>query len=193
MRLGFSLVALGFICGLGCATSTSELGPDDDSGAGGFGGSKGGSGGFGGSKGGSGGTSASGGTSGFGGSGGSSGLGGSGGSGGSDASGGSGGTQPDGSADAADSSASGFGDCVTQKEVDAQSTQPFQIGFCFNPFACFACSNDAVKPGDITCSPKCLCVPLPPICGDDAGSDAADAAESGDAADASDAGDASTG
>jgi hypothetical protein len=63
---------------------------------------------------------------------------------------------------------------VTQQDVANQSTQPFQVGFCFNPFACFGCPNDAVNPGDIVCAPACVCAPLPPICGSDAGTDAPD-------------------
>ncbi|MFT3775126.1 MAG: hypothetical protein QM820_58005 [Minicystis sp.] len=58
---------------------------------------------------------------------------------------------------------------MTQAEVDAQSSQPFEVGFCFNPFACFLCPDNAVNPGDVVCSPSCVCAPLPPICGTDAG------------------------
>ncbi len=181
MRSRVTLLALGFVCSIGCATSTTDLGPGDgDGGSGGAGGSGGGSGGSG-SKGGTGGSSAGGGTSGFGGSGGSSASGGAGGFGGG---GGVGGAPLDSGADATDSgSASGFGDCVTPQEIAAQSSQPLQVGFCFNPFACFGCLDDAIKPGDIVCSPKCLCVALPPICGSDAGSDAADSADDSDAGD----------
>ena len=80
MRSRVTLLALGFVCSVGCATSTTDLGPGDgDGGSGGAGGSGGG---IGGSKGGTGGSSAGGGTSGFGGSGGSSASGGAGGFGG---------------------------------------------------------------------------------------------------------------
>jgi hypothetical protein len=66
----------------------------------------------------------------------------------------------------------GFGSCVTQAQVDAQSTQLFEVGFCVgNPFACLACPNDAVNPGDLVCGPNCVCAPLPSICGSDAGTD----------------------
>ncbi len=182
MRSRVTLLALGFVCSVGCATSTTDLGPGDgDGGSGGAGGSGGG---IGGSKGGTGGSSAGGGTSGFGGSGGSSASGGAGGFGGVGGVGGSGGAPLDSGADAPDSgSASGFGDCVTPQEIAAQSSQPLQVGFCFNAFACFGCLDDAIKPGDVVCSPKCLCVPLPPICGSDAGSDAADSADDSDAGD----------
>jgi hypothetical protein len=89
--------------------------------------------------------------------------------------GGAGGLDLDAGPDADDGgSPSGFGPCVTQQDIASQSSQPFEVGFCFNPFACFACSNDAVNPGDIVCSPKCLCVPLPPLCMSDAGPDAPD-------------------
>jgi len=189
MRVGLTLLGLGILGFVACATPEDELGSDPDASAGGFGGGKGGSGAFGGGKGGSGG---SGGSSGFGASGGSSGFGASGGSGGLGASGGSGGAggndagPTDAGSDADAGSASGFGPCVTQAEIDAQGA-PFTLGFCVGAiFGCaFACPNDAVKPGDMVCSPKCICAPLPPICSD-AGSDAGDAA--GDAAEAGDAG-----
>lgn len=73
--------------------------------------------------------------------------------------------------DAAADGGTGFGPCVTQQDIDGQSTQPFEIGFCHNPFACILCPNNAVNPGDIVCSPNCLCAPLPPRCGSDAGAD----------------------
>jgi hypothetical protein len=66
----------------------------------------------------------------------------------------------------------GFGPCVTQAQVNAQSTLPEQVDFCDNNlFACLFCSCPGVHPGDIVCSPTCLCAPMPPICPDDAGTD----------------------
>jgi hypothetical protein len=192
MRVRLWLVLVAAVA-VSCATAENELGSTTESGGGGSGGAKGGSGGLGGAKGGSGGLGASGGA------GGSSGSGASGGDGGTGASGGTGGTSGDDAGTDADVDASsdasttGFGPCVTQAEIDSQSTQPFQIGFCVSPFAgfaCFNCIDDAVKPGDIVCSPKCTCVPLPPICGTDAGSDAdgdADDGSDGGATDAADA------
>jgi len=190
MRASVAMVVLGVLWAVSCASPTDELGPDSDSGVGATGG-KGGSGGFGGGKGGSGGSSATGGSSGFGGGSGSGGLGGSGGSGGvggSDA-----GDASDAPLDGNDS-ATGFGPCVTQAEIDSQGGG-FMVGFCPNPFACFGCLNDAVNPGDIVCSPKCICTPLPPLCvdggdgGDDGGDgEAGDAADAGDAVEASDSG-----
>ncbi|MEZ4222202.1 MAG: hypothetical protein R3B13_14800 [Polyangiaceae bacterium] len=94
----------------------------------------------------------------------------------------------DATTDAADAdagSATGFGACVTEAEIANQSP-PFGAGFCANVFFCFGCPNDAVKPGDLVCSPKCICAPLPPLC-TDGGTDA------GDAGDASDAGGADSG
>lgn len=162
-----------------CATAEDDLYTNPD-GGGGVG-----------AKGGSGGTGAKGGTGGFGsgGSGASGGFGGSGGTGnafgggGLGSSGGFGGVGGTGGVDGSIEAATGFGPCVTEAEVAAQSSQPFQIGFCFNPFACFGCFDDAVNPGDIVCGPTCLCQPLPPLC-TDAGPDAADDADAGDAADA---------
>ena len=185
MRASLSMVVLGLAYAVGCATAEDNVGDSPDTGAGGSG-AKGGSGGYG-AKGGSGGTGA------YGGTGGTSGLGASGGTGGFGASGGTGGfggsdAGTDGDA-GTDASATGFGPCVTQSDIDNQSTQPFQIGFCSNPFAgflCISCSNDAVNPGDVVCSPGCLCVPLPPICGSDAGLDG-DADDADDASDSSDA------
>jgi hypothetical protein len=155
-----------------CATTEDGLGAEQDSGLGGNNG-------FGGYF--TGGTTGSGGVVGSGGavSGGSGGVGGSGG-GLSDAStgGGSSDAASDGPVDAGDPS--GFGPCVTHAQIANQSG-PFMIGFCGNPFACLLCTDDAVKPGDIVCSPKCLCVPLPPLCIDDAGAGDAATDASGDA------------
>jgi hypothetical protein len=167
-------VAFGFaaLCGVAvaCATAQDELDETQDA-------SSGGSGGFGAFS--SGGSVASGGTGGFTPSGGTGGTGGSGGS-LSDASTGGGASDAAPDAPVDSGSASGFGPCVTHAEIANQSG-PFMIGFCINPFACFLCPDDAVKPGDVVCSPKCLCVPLPPLCVDDAGADSGDAA-TGDAA-----------
>ncbi|HMR04189.1 MAG TPA: hypothetical protein PKA88_00360 [Polyangiaceae bacterium] len=161
------VVAFGLIAASGiaaaCATTEDDLGTALDSGLGG-------SGGFGGY--GTGGTPLTGGTGGT-----TGGTGGTSGSGGvlSDAS--TGGSSSDASSDGPVDAGnpSGFGPCVTHAEIANQSG-PFMIGFCGNPFACLLCTDDAVKPGDIVCSPKCLCVPLPPLCIDDAGADSGDAA-----------------
>ncbi len=170
----------------GCATTEEDVG--GGTGGTGAGAGLGGSGNytFGGS-GGVGGSSATGGTGGSSASGGSGGTAASGGSGGFGGTGGSGGSVGDAAADVEAGSIDGFGPCVTQAEIDSQSSQPFQIGFCFNAFACFLCSSDAVNPGDIVCSPNCLCVPLPPLCTEDGGTDA-----SSDAGDASADADADT-
>ncbi len=168
--------ALGSGIAIGCATTEDELGENQDSGAGGgigLGGFTG-----------SGGTVGSGGVTSSGGSGGGSGTGGT----PSDASvDASTDASSDGAAEAGDAGdPSGFGPCVTEADIAGQSG-PFMIGFCPNPFACFLCTNDAVKPGDIVCSPKCLCVPLPPICTDGGvdGGDAGDASSDGSVPDAS--------
>ncbi len=103
-------------------------------------------------------------------------------------SGGAGGAGVDAGVDASDGgSATGWGSCVTQQDVDNQSSLPFEIGFCVgNPFACaFTCPDDCVMQGDTCCSPNCTCSPLPPICGTvDAGSDAPDDAPDDGATDA---------
>jgi hypothetical protein len=188
MRYGPVAMLIGLALGwsFACATPDDDLGMFDaaaggSSGQGGFGGGSG-----------SGGKAASGGTGGTSGSGASSGFGGVGGVGGGSGSGGL-----DGSAgvDAGDSgSSNGFGPCVTQQEIDAQSTGALFMGFCPNPFGVFACAfvcpDDAVMPGDLVCSPICLCAPLPPLCGSDAGVDgdaADDAAADASIGDASDA------
>jgi hypothetical protein len=67
------------------------------------------------------------------------------------------------------SGGTGFGPCITQAEFDNQNG-PFMIDFCANPFAGLACAlancaNAGVNPGDIVCSPNCVCAPMPPICG----------------------------
>jgi hypothetical protein len=82
---------------------------------------------------------------------------------------------------------------VTQTDVDNQGLNV--MGFCNNPFGvfgCLACQNPGVNPGDLVCSPICVCAPMPPICGSDAGTDAldeSDAMDESDAIDESDAGD----
>ncbi len=39
--------------------------------------------------------------------------------------------------------------------------------FCENileVFNCLACMNDCVNPGDVCCSPTCVCAAMPPFC-----------------------------
>jgi hypothetical protein len=178
-------LVLGVAWSVGCATSEHDPGVVNAAGSGGLGGT-GGSSGFGGGTSGSGGTAASsgsggasggeasGGVGGLGGSGASAGVGGIGGASGSDA-----GVQEGGLP-------AGFDDCVTQQQIDSQSSGGAVIGFCPNPFAallgCLACFEDAVQPGDVTCSPTCICAPLPPLCGSDAGVDADGGVDASDAA-----------
>ena len=189
MRASLSMVVLGLACAVGCATAEDSVGEAPDTGAGGFG-AKGGSGGFGakGGSGGYGGTGAYGGTSASGGSGA---LGGFGASGGSGGFGGLGGSDA-GTDSGSDASANGFGPCITQSDFDKQGQGSNVFGFCANPFAGFACifgncQKDGVNPGDLVCSPTCVCAPLPPICGSDAGADADDADDASDSSDAMDA------
>jgi hypothetical protein len=177
MRLAVLSVILVVAWAASCATAEDDLYVDPDAATG----AKGGSGGTG-AKGGTGGTGAKGGSGGSGASGGFGGSGGTGGAFGGGGLGGSGGFGGFGGSDAAVEAAQGFGPCVTEAEVASQSSQPFQVGFCFNPFACFGCLDDAVNPGDIVCGPNCLCAPLPPLC-TDAGTDAdVDAETDADAA-----------
>jgi hypothetical protein len=185
MRAALILGVLGVAWAAGCATAQNDLGPAVDAGPDGSGGHVGGSGGVGGGKGG---TSGTGGTGGFGATGG---LGGTGGFGGTS---GLGGTSGDAGVDG-DSGVGGdgFGACVTQQEIDSQGSGT-QIGFCPNPFAGFGCAfggctSDGVNPGDIVCSPACVCAPLPPLCTDggaDADTDADADADADDGADADD-------
>jgi hypothetical protein len=66
---------------------------------------------------------------------------------------------------------------VTEQDIASQGSGTKLIGFCpnfFAPFLCGGCLDDAVNPGDPVCSPNCVCTPLPPICGSDAGSDVID-------------------